>query len=536
MFRSRNSAVFVIAIVLCSAVGFVLTHAVFADMRNSAQKQVNKLEDISRLVDRHYVEDINWDEAMEGAINGMLEKLDPHSVYIPAEKVKGNKENFAGKYEGIGIQFDVLDGYITVISPIPGSPAYRLGIIAGDRIVKINGESAIGISSDDVPKKLKGPKGTSVDVMIQRTGVAEELPFTIVRDEVPISTITASFMVDDSTGYIAVNRFAMITAKEVEERLVELEKQNMKRLVLDLRWNSGGYLYEAVKMAGKFISGHKKIVYTKGREGQYSDGAEDYFADQFGRKTPRDCDLVVLINRGSASAAEIVAGAIQDYDRGMIVGENSFGKGLVQKEFMLNDGSAVRITTAKYYTPSGRCIQRDYKGKEVEEYYEEISDSAWAATQDSITDRPLFYTAKGRQVYGGGGIQPDIQIRNAHKSQAPKLVNEILKHRLFFEFANDYATRHPELKSSLASFRKTFRVNRDIMNAFKKLCLRKGVKLENGLFEKDERYLQSRIKGEIARKFWENDGYYYIMLDYDTQFLRALDSFEQARELAQVAP
>ena len=534
MAKMQRSTIFATIIVLFSAVGFVLTHSGFADMRGDMQQQVNKLEDIARLANKHYVEDIDWNEAMEGAINGMLEKLDPHSVYISPEKVVSNKESFSGKYEGIGIQFDVLDGYITVISPMPGSPAYELGIIAGDKIVKINGESAVDISSEDVPKLLKGPKGTSVDVSIFREGHTEELNFTIVRDEIPISTITASFMVDDSTGYLAVNRFALITSKEVEKKLVELEKQNMKRLILDLRWNSGGYLYESVKLAGKFIAGHQLIVYTKSDQQHANNASEKYYADQFGRKTIRGYPLVVLINRGSASASEIVAGAVQDYDRGMIIGENSFGKGLVQKEFMLNDGSAVRITTAKYYTPSGRCIQRDYKDKDVEAYYKEIEDSIWSAAQDTTIDRPIFHTSGGRAVYGGGGIQPDIYVANSGRSQSPKLTNEMLRKRIFFEFANEFAITNGKPAASLRDFKTLFRINGQLIDTFKRICRDKDISWNDEAFEKDLAFIKNRMKAELARRFWESEGYYYILLEGDAQFDTALNSFAKAREMAEV--
>ncbi|MCB0276051.1 MAG: PDZ domain-containing protein, partial [Calditrichaeota bacterium] len=372
------------AIIFLVTLGAFLTHNAFADIRADMEGQIRKLVSVARLAQMYYVEEVDWDTAVEGAISGMLEKLDPHSVYIPPDKAQENKENFSGKYEGIGIQYDIIDGYLTVISPIAGSPSYKLGIKAGDRIVKIEGKSAYGIEREEVPDKLKGPKGSLVNVTIQRDGVKGYLDFDIERDEIPITTITASFMEDDSTGYIALSRFAAITAREVEEKLRELEKQNLKRLIFDLRGNSGGYLTEAVKVVGKFVKGHKIVVYTKGRSGEVD---EEYFSDEFGRRMVRNYPLVVLVDRGSASAAEIVAGAIQDYDRGLIVGENSFGKGLVQKEFPLHDGSAVRVTTAKYYTPAGRCIQRDYKGKDPEEYYQEIPDSTWAS-EDSLKNRP----------------------------------------------------------------------------------------------------------------------------------------------------
>lgn len=529
MFKTRrNPTLLIIAVILLSVTGFLLTHKVFADIQQGIDTQLKKLISVARLAQVYYVEDVNWNDAVEGAINGMLEKMDPHSVYIPAERVEENKENFSGEYEGIGIQFDVLDGYLTVIAPIPGSPSEQLGLSAGDRIVKINGESVIGISREEVPGKLKGPKGTTVNVTILREGTEQPLEFTITRDVIPISTITAGFMADDSTGYLAVNRFAAITVKEVEEELRKLEAQKMKRLVLDLRWNSGGYLHEAVKLTGKFIDGHRLIVYTRDRSQKVD---EEYFADQFGRGEVRNYPLIVLINRGSASASEIVAGAIQDYDRGLIVGENSFGKGLVQKEFPLQDGSAVRITTAKYYTPSGRCIQRDYKGKDVDEYYEEIPDSSWTS-EDSLKNRPLFYTQKGRAVYGGGGIQPDVYVPAGQLSQSPELINKISQKRLFFDYANHFAAKHPEWKTSLVKFRDRVQITPQQLEEFKKLCREKKVEFADREFDQDAEYLKLRLKAEIARRFWDANGYYYITLGSDPQYQKALRLFGEARRIA----
>jgi carboxyl-terminal processing protease len=524
----RTPAILIIAIIVFSGIGFILTHTVFADMKQDMENQLKKLVNVARLAQLYYVEDVNWDTAAEGAIIGMLEKLDPHSVYVPPQKAEENKENFSGEYEGIGIQFDVLDGFITVLAPIPGSPSEQLGLTAGDRIVKINGKSVIGISRDKVPEKLRGPKGTTVDVTILREGVDESLEFTITRDVIPISTITASFMVDDSTGYLAVNRFAAITSKEVEEELSNLEKQNMKKLILDLRWNSGGYLHEAVKMAGKFIEGHKLIVYTKDRSKRID---EEYYADQFGRGKTRDYPLIILINRGSASASEIVAGAIQDYDRGLIVGENSFGKGLVQKEFPLEDGSVVRITTAKYYTPSGRCIQRDYKGKNIEQYYEDIPDSTWVS-DDSLKNRPLFYTESGRSVYGGGGIQPDIYASLSGFSKSPELTNKMLQKRLFFEYANFYVIKHPEIKSSVTQFKDQFQVSDQLFRSFKGFCREKKLDFDDREFDKDVDYIKIRLKAEIAQRMWDKNAYYYIILSEDHQFQMALKSFNEAKRIA----
>lgn len=526
--RPKGSTLIIFVVVILGTIGFIFKHPGFADVQQDMELQLRKLVSVARLTQMYYVEDVEWEQVVDGAITGMLEKMDPHSVYIPPKKVRENKESFAGKYEGIGIQFDILDGYLTVIAPIADSPSDRLGIQAGDRIIKIEGKSAVGIDRDDVPRKLKGPKGTRVNVTIRREGVDELIEMAIVRDVIPISTITAYFMEDDSTGYIAVNRFAAITAKEVEEKLLDLEKKKMRRLVLDLRGNSGGYLHEAVKLAGKFIPGHKLIVYTRERQGRLG---EEYYADQFERRPARDFPLIVLINRGSASASEIVAGAIQDYDRGLIVGENSFGKGLVQKEFPLQDGSAVRVTTAKYYTPSGRCIQRDYKGKSTEDYYNELQDSLFSGA-DSVQKRPMFHTESGRSVYGGGGIQPDIYTVQDKLSQSPKLINAISVKRLFFEFTRNFANRNKRWANNMGAFRKNFNISPKMLRDFKTLCQNKGVEFVEAEFDADSDYITLRLKAEIARRFWGANGYYFIALSGDKQYQKALQYFDQARNLA----
>ncbi len=528
----RLPFVIIIFVLIFGSIGFVINQDVLADIQDLSKGQVNKFFRVVQMVKYYYVEDVEWNNAMEGAISGMLSKLDPHSVYIPPKKVKQNKENFSGHFEGIGIEFDVIDGYITVISPIAGSPSDRLGILAGDKIVKIDGESAIGIEREEVPKKLKGPKGSAVDVTIVREGLEEPLELTIIRDVIPIYTVTTKFMVDDSTGYIWVNRFAATTSQEAEEAIQALLDKGMRRLVLDLRGNPGGYLHEAVKLAGKFLPGHQLVVETRGRSNRVD---EKFYSDQW-RKNGQvyDFPLVVMIDRGSASASEIVSGSIQDYDRGLIVGTNSFGKGLVQKEFPMKDGSAVRITTAKYYTPSGRLIQWEYKGKDVREYYAEHRDTSWTS-EDSLKNRPVFQTRAGRKVYGGGGIRPDIIEPYKSYTKSPKLTNKILAKRLFFDFATHYASNHPELKTNIKKFQENFHINQGILNEFKKYCIDEGIEMDDEAFSRDESYISSRLKSELARNFWEKDGFYYVWIQNDNQFHTAINSFDEAKRIVMLS-
>jgi carboxyl-terminal processing protease len=532
MFRNNKTPLYVFLFTLIlGLIGFTLNQNLFADYEELSKQQIDKILRVMQLVKYYYVEDVEWDKAVEGAITGMLSELDPHSVYIEPQKVERNKEDLSGKYEGIGIEFDVINGYITVISPIAGSPADLLGLRSGDRIVKIDGESAIGINREDVPKKLKGPKGTKVLVTIIREDEEEPFDLTIIRDVIPIYTVTTKFMADDSTGYVWVNRFANNTTGEVEQAIVELQKEGMRRLILDLRGNPGGYLHEAVKLAGKFISGHRLIVETRGKNERVE---EKFFSDQW-NDTGKSYDfpLVVMIDRGSASASEIVAGAIQDYDRGLILGTNSFGKGLVQKEFPLSDGSAVRVTTARYYTPSGRLIQRDYKGKRPDEYYTEImvADTV-LANDDTLKNRPKFSTKAGRVVYGGGGIRPDTMVPYESFSKSPKLMNKMLNKRVFFEFTNHYTSNHPELNTNCKKFLKEFLVDEKLLTEFKEFCKKQEIEMEEQDFIRDQKYIAERLKSEIARFFWEKDGFYYVWLHHDNQFLQALNSFAEANRIA----
>src|SRR3989339_1118015 len=336
---------------------------------DNLRDSIIKFNDVLTLTEKYYVEEVDTQALVEAAINGMLNKLDPHSIYIPAKQLESVEESFRGDFEGIGIEFQVVNDTLTVVSPITGGPSEQLGIMSGDRIIKIDGKQVIGISNEEVRKKLRGKTGTKVTVSILRVGLKGELNYEITRDKIPIYSVDTKLMLDDKTGYVSVSRFADKTYDELVDALNELNNQGMKQCILDLRGNPGGYLNQAFKIADLFVPGKNKIVYTEGRRSEFN---EEYFASE---PSPYEkIPLVILVNKGSASASEIVSGAVQDWDRGLIVGETTFGKGLVQAPIQLKDGSAVRITIAKYFTPSGRQIQRDYKDKK--KYYEEVVDRA----------------------------------------------------------------------------------------------------------------------------------------------------------------
>lgn len=496
----------------------------FSSQTAEKKAAVAKLNQTLKVVNRYYVDTLDWKKASTGAIEGLLKTLDPHSVYFDPQAVEQNEESFNGSYYGIGIQFDVIDGFINVISVIPGSPSEKAGLLAGDKIIEINGESAKNISTSEVPKKLKGVKGSEVTVTIDRT---YQKPFdvTLIRDEIPIFTINTYFKPNDSTGYIWINRFASTTAQEFEEALTDLENQGIERLILDLRGNGGGFLRQAVQMVGKFISGHKKVVYTKGRSARNN---EVYYTDDFGAPRTRDYPLVVLIDHSSASASEIVSGALQDYDRALIVGETSFGKGLVQNEFELDDNSRIRLTVSKYYTPSGRLIQRPYKNKDIEEYYlEGISDSV-IAKADTLKERPVYTTAAGRKVYGGGGISPDVVVPFESYSQSRTMTNQFYQKRVFFETAAQFVTLNPGWKKSFKKFNKTFTVSNKLLNQLKEIAEQKEIDFTVTEFNRDLIYLKNRLKAEIARNIWGSASFYQVLLAYDNQFDKALNLVPEA--------
>jgi carboxyl-terminal processing protease len=490
-------------------------------------EQIRRFMYVFNTVRANYVEEVDSPKLINGAIQGMLEKLDPHSVYIEPEKMKEVTEQFQGSYEGIGIEFIIQNKILTVVSAIAGSPSDALGLRPGDQIIKIEGKSAYGITEQEVQKRLKGPKGTKVTVTIRRPMIEEPIDITITRDKIPIYSVMAKFMITDRIGYIYVGRFAQTTAKEFEKALKELESQGMKGLLLDLRGNTGGYLDQAFKMADKFIEGNKVIVYTKGRIPE----ANDEFRST-NVATHRKYPLVVLINKGSASASEIVAGAIQDWDRGLIVGETSFGKGLVQTQLNLEDGSALRITTARYYTPSGRLIQRSYDNGLYEYYISGYEDAVEDVKNDS-KDKPIFFTQAGRKVYGGGGIAPDVEIKSKRIS---KLTSELNFKRIFFEFGSLYGTKHPGLKSDISYFRNNFEIDEQIIAEFRQFIASKDILSKEKEFQDDLDNIKLLIKSEIAQFFWDRERYYQVRISGDEQVQEALKHFEKAARIAGLTP
>jgi len=536
MKSGKTKISFIILILFLGIVLGTQIEKVFSD--DSLQEGILKFSNVLNYTQKYYVDKVDTKKLVTAAIDGMLDKLDPHSVYIPAKQMQSIEESFKGDFEGIGIEFQILNDTLTVVSPISGGPSEQLGIQPGDKIVAINDSSAIGITDDQVREKLRGRAGTKVNVSIVRYGVKNPIDYEITRAKIPLYSVDASLMYNSNTGYISLTRFSETTYDEMSSALAKLKGQGMQQLVLDLRGNPGGLLDQAVKVANLFIGGGKKIVYTKGRRSEFD---EEYDATE--AAPYKDLPLVILVNKGSASASEIVSGAMQDWDRALIVGETTFGKGLVQRQFTLPDNSALRLTIARYYTPSGRLIQRDYKDlKNWNEYYAEAGKNNERAgnnlehTAEKDTVLPKYKTADGRIVYGGGGITPDYILPSSSLSEYSM---NLLKNNLFYQYVLEYLDNNKKrieakFGNNLDKFSTGFSFNDKELKNFINFADAKGVKNDEKDYDKDKDYIADRLKAETARTFWKNEGWYKVMLKEDNQFQKAVTLFGEAKDLAKL--
>lgn len=473
-----------------------------------------------------YVDEPDLDELEVGAIEGMLSSLDPHSIYIPPREQTRIAERFDGEFGGIGIQFDVVDEGVMVVSPIPGTPADRMGLRAGDVFIEIDGVSTFGITTEEVFEKLRGPEGSQVELKVHRGG---EDPFavTLTRGRIPIHSVEAAFLLaDNRTGYILINQFTSVTATELEEALNLLDSQGMERLILDLRGNSGGYLGQADEVVDRFISGGLVIVTTHGRARGTTE--ERLATDD---ATHPYMPLVVLVNAGSASASEIVAGAIQDHDRGLIVGQPTFGKGLVQQPIQLEDGAVVRLTTSRWYTPSGRCVQRSYQHG-LGEYYTTaggLSEEGAVDTAGLDTAR-VYYTRTGRNVYGWRGIIPDKTVDPGRLSGYG---TRLMRERVLIDWSRQYAERVGDIGLSFEQYRSDWSIPREDVEAFIQYAAEQGIPFDRAGWTEDRAYLLVQMKAEMAQRFFNGREFLWRMLvTMDAQIDSAQASFEEADRLA----
>lgn len=487
-------------------------------------QQNNKLDEVVRYVNAYYVDTVNNEKLFEDAIVSMLQGLDPHSTYANAADNKAMMESLEGSFEGVGIQFSIMNDTIMVVATVSGGPSEKQGIRAGDRIVQVDGENVagIGIQNEKVIKMLRGKKKTTVKIGVKRQGFDELYDYDVVRDVIPTYTIDISYMVDDHTGYVKINQFGATTGKEFAAALEKLKGQGMTKLILDLRGNSGGFLDAAVSVCDELLAKGEMIVYTEGLRMP----TDKIYATKYGHFEKGK--VVVLIDDFSASASEIVAGAVQDNDRGWIVGRRSFGKGLVQRQIDLKDNSSIRLTVARYHTPSGRCIQRQY-GDGTEAYYEDFIDRYYRGEMnhaDSIKfdENQKFKTKKGRMVYGGGGIMPDYFIPLDNDS----LLNayyQVLNSSAIMQFAFNYATDHKaELKKQYPSA-KAYVNNMTISNDLLKQLLNfytkeNGQKVKN-LTTESVKELKLWLKALIGRDLYQDEAFYPVINSTDQAVLKA---------------
>lgn len=505
---------------------FISTTGLSQVSKQDPNAGLKKFNSAMQLINFAYVDTINEANLVEKAIVEMLKDLDPHSVYISKKDVKRANEPLEGNFDGIGVQFEIIKDSISVVHAIPGGPSEKLGIMSGDKIVKIDGEAVVGkqITNQFVLDHLRGKRGTKVDVSIFRRGKKDLIDFTITRDKIPITSIDAAYIIKPGIGYINLNKFAQTSMQEFYDAVNQLKSKGMESMILDLRNNSGGYMGTSIELSDEFLGPGKLIVYTQGRQAQ----REDFYSSARGKFEKGK--LVIMINENSASASEIVSGAIQDWDRGIIVGRRSFGKGLVQRPFQLPDSSQIRLTTARYYNPSGKSIQKPYADG-IDKYYEDFSNRVKHGElvhPDSIKfpDSLKFYTSKKRVVYGGGGIMPDVFIP-WDSTPISDYYMELRRKNVVNTFVGDYVDRYrSKLKSSYPdfdTFEKNFTIDSVFMAGFFTHAEKEGVKMDDKGYAASERLIKAQIKGLIAQKLWDMNELYAIINQADEEVLKALE-------------
>ena len=496
---------------------------------NYMDSPMRKLQLAQYAIANLYVDQTDENKMVESAIIAMLKELDPHSTYSNAEEVKKMNEPLQGNFDGIGIQFNMAEDTLFVIQPVSGGPSEKVGIRAGDRITHVNDTLIAGVkmSTEDITRRLKGLKGTKVDVTVVRKGVDEALSFTIERDKIPVYSLDASYMVTHQIGYIKINRFGATTYDEFMEALASLKGQGMQSLILDLQGNGGGYLNAAIDIANEFLGGGELIVYTEGRRNP----RREFFAKGNGKH--QHGKLVVLVDEFSASASEIVAGAVQDWDRGMVVGRRTFGKGLVQRPIDLPDGSMIRLTVARYYTPAGRCIQKPYES--IEQYNADLIErynrgEMMSADSIHFPDSLKCTTLKkGRTVYGGGGIMPDFFVpvdTTLFTQYHSRLSNKGVLLKVHFQLIDTYREEWMKIYDDYAVFSKKFELDDKMMQQLIEEGEKEGVKYDEVQYRKSEPLIKLQLKALIARDLWDMNEYYHTINVVNESVRKAVELLE----------
>ncbi len=519
--KIRNASIYIFGTFI------LIASANMVQAQEEVQDNQLKFGRMLRLLDGYYVDTVNVNKLTEDAIVKVLSELDPHSVYISPEEVAKMNEPLEGNFEGIGISFNIFKDTLLVSTTIQGGPSEKVGLLAGDRIIEVDGKNiaSIGLKNSDVFELLRGKKGTTVQLKVLRKSADELLDFTIVRDKIPIYSLDASYMLDKTTGYIKLNKFAATTTEEFTEAMEELKKEHIKNLILDLRGNGGGYLKTAIDISDQFLGNDKLVVFTNGR----NDPKREYKATA--RGTFEKGNVIVLVDEYSASASEIVSGAIQDWDRGLIVGRRSFGKGLVQKPFFLTDGSMIRLTTAHYYTPSGRCIQKPYdEGLKAyrQDFLNRMSHGElFNADSITVSDSLAYKTlVNKRLVYGGGGIIPDIFVPMDTSSNY-RYYNQLKRNFVVNNYVLNYVDKNrSELIAKYADFgdyNKNFEVNSAMIDTVVANGEKEGIEKDAESLAYTENSIKRDIKALIARDIFSRNDFYKIVLEDDDVIKKALE-------------
>ncbi len=497
-----------------------------------ASEDIRKFNEVLGLIKSEYVDTTQTNALVDDAIQHMLDKLDPHSSYIPvSHRVEAN-EDLQGNFEGIGIEFNIFHDTLVVVSALSGGPSEAVGLQPGDKIVKVGDKmiANVGLTNPQVMKLLKGPKGTEANIEVLRRNVQSPLKFTIIRDRIPQHSVDVAYMVDHEIGYIKINRFSQTTYEEFKTSLEDLKQKGLKKLVLDLQGNPGGYMNQAIDLADEFLVKGKKIVFTKAKDSKYNSEALST-----GKGSFEQGDLIVLVNEGSASASEILAGALQDNDRALVVGRRSFGKGLVQSPFDLSDGSELRLTISRYYTPSGRSIQKPYG--DLEDYSKDMlkrykHGEFFVADSIKFNDSLKYLTLNGRSVFGGGGIMPDYFVP-LDTAQNSHYLNELYISNSIQEYTFNYTDKKKAelMDMGYDKFYHSFVVTDEMLNQLVKVGEQNKVKADLRDMARHKRDFKINVKSQIARRIWGNTGFYPIFNENNEVLQQAIKLFDRIPDL-----
>jgi carboxyl-terminal processing protease len=543
--NKKLKVLYPILLTLALALGIILGSRIQqnvyrTNMQSVGLFQPDKLSIITRLIETDYVDSINKNDLIEKTVPLILDELDPHSSYIPANEMKDVSEEMRGNFSGIGVQFVMQNDTVVVVDVISGGPSQKIGILAGDRIIKVNHSvvSGIGLRSDSIVSLLKGKKGTKVNVSISRFGFTDQIEFQIIRDEIPIYSVDVSYLIRENIGFIKVNRFAETTYKEFKNAIEDLKSNGAKKLIVDLRGNSGGYLQAVFQMVDEFLPEGKMIVYTEGK----ARPRYEYISTSNG--IWKEGDLVVLIDEFSASASEIFAGAIQDNDRGIIVGRRSFGKGLVQEQIPFIDGSALRLTVARFYTPSGRSIQKSYKeGNEayrLDLYNRMKHDEMMQKDSIHFKDSLKYFTTGGRLVYGGGGIMPDFFVP-ADTNGVNPFYSSVVSKNLVYTFSFKYADQNRLKLKPLSNSKniEDYLIGKKVFNLLVDQINSSGIKYSTKEYNESKKILEKQLYALIARDIIGDKGFYPIIFEIDNTVKKAIELLEKDwsnKEIVQLNP